>query len=227
MFDHVLDRILKERAIDNRRGQLQINVEIDLRFEAQVVDSFLRSAVTTGRIANTLRNQLVMFFAGVPAIRQKSKYVFDAEAIIRTIRDLEHKGALSSKGPQQIKKGALAGLWKAHFFQSSFIPQNILNENANNRGMARLVKAVHQKYGSFPTEKLIDEQDIEMFARTLVGDALDQRSASGKLTGEHLFFAMHDGKRFFLHVDSHETTDEEKIQFISPAVLEFSELTTR
>lgn len=217
-------RLLEAKGITASRGEARINIDQDLARECEIIDGIIQSTLKSGTISRLLRNQLVVNCAGISERDGEKFKLFEAEAILHTIGFLEEGKALRTRGPNQVKKGSLVGLWKAHFFQASFLPQNILNENSGNRGMSRIVNAIRNRHGSFPVDKKIDQEDIHLITKALVSDALDEKSSKGDLTGEHIFFAKSDKRNYYLFIEDHSATDAQRIQAAQAALQDFPEI---
>jgi len=147
------------------RGQVSIQVDRDLRHECTYVDALLAASLKTGRCAKILRNSMVVYAAGIPQQVQGRDYLFDAEAVCLTIKLLERENAPDlTKGPIRYEKGPLAGLYKKHFFQASFLPENILREIERD-GIGIIYRKLSEHYGPVNyLGKTIDDTDLRLMA---------------------------------------------------------------
>jgi hypothetical protein len=54
----------------------------------------------------------------------------------------------------------------------------------------------------------VTKDALEELAHRAVHEALEQRGDNGKLTGEWVVFAKHDGKNYYLSLNAHHAGDQ-------------------
>ena len=142
------------------RARVSIHVDRDRPHECAYVDARLAASLKTGRCAKILRNLMVMFAARIPQQVRGRDYLFDPEAICQTIKLLEGENVPDlTKGPFRYEKGPLTGLFRKHFFQASFLPENILQE-IEREGIGIIYRKLSEHYGRGNySGKTIDETD--------------------------------------------------------------------
>jgi len=222
--------LLRAKQIVKSKGQMTINLDRDLPQECRYVDSLLASTLTTGRCTRLLRNLLVAHAAGIPQRVNSHDYLFEPEAICRTISILEGSGVPDiTKGPFRYSRGPLAGLYKKHFFQASFIPQNILSAKENVRV---ILDKLSEHYGGTSYEgKPIEEVDLSLIAEALCQDVIERRAAgrakspSRGLTGEHLIYVATSSGNIYLYASFHDENLQRIADCVRVSLQEFPELT--
>jgi len=137
-------------------------------------------------------------------------YVLDAafgvspHEILSAIRELE-QGELPSgvKPATQFKNLPLKGLWHKHFFSAHFIVQNIIL-GLGKTGLERLVNEVMDPAKS----PVITEEMINELAHRVTYEPVEVRDARKKLTGEWIVYLRHEGKNYYLCVNTHNAGDQ-------------------
>ena len=206
-------------------------VDRDLPHECAYVDALLAASLKTGRRAKLLRNLMVVFAAGIPQQVQGRNYLFDPEAICQTIKLMEGENTPDlTKGPFRYKKGLLTGLYRKHFFQASFLPENILQE-IEREGIGIIYRKLSEHYGSGNySGKTIDETDLQLFAEAVSHDAIERRAArrandpDGGLTGEHLIYSKMPSGNIYLYASFHGEDRSGFVDSVAASLQDFPEL---
>ncbi|MCK0210059.1 hypothetical protein MWN33_18665 [Starkeya koreensis] len=175
---------------------VMISVDKDLPDDCAYVDALLQQSLKAGKVSRLMRNQLVVNAAGIPYRDGDRAFLFGVPEVCEALRVLEgHPVPDTTKGPFHYTSGPLEGLQKKHFFQASFIPQNILNELGRN-GTGPVFREFAKKYGKDGfMGKPITQEDLKLIVETLVTGSLSARMdrrekyRDGGLTGEHIVFA--------------------------------------
>jgi hypothetical protein len=189
------------------------------------VDARLAASLKTGRCAKILRNLMVVFAAGIPQRVHGRSYLFDPEAICETIKLLEEgKASNVTKGPCRYGKGPLTGLYKKHFFQASFLPDNILQE-IKREGLGIIYRKLSEHYGRGNYfGKAVDETDVNLMVEAVVDDAIERRAARGGLTGEHLIYAKVPAGNVYLYASFHGEDPKRIADCVAVSLQDFPEL---
>jgi hypothetical protein len=189
------------------------------------VDTRLAASLKTGRCAKILRNLMVVFAAGIPQRVHGHSYLFDPEAICETIKLLEEGNASNvTKGPSRYKKGPLTGLYKKHFFQASFLADNILLEiNRERLGIIYRKLSEHYGRGNY-FGKAMEETDINLMVEAVVDDAIERRAVRGALTGEHLIYAKVPAGNIYLYASFHGEDPQRIADSVAVSLQDFPEL---
>jgi hypothetical protein len=213
-------------------GTVEVDIERDLKVQCAYVDRLLQGSLRTGRHSRLLRNQMVVFAANVAMGAGENRHWFEPEAICQSIRVLEGLSYRDyTKGPSVFTKGRLRGLEYKHFFQASFMAQNLLNETERD-GVSLIYKKLVEHYGSRDAfeGKPLEGADLELIVQALVGDNFEKRAAGRSrgyrhgLTGEHLVFARRpDGNRY-LFVSTHAESEEGMLKLAQAGAADFPEV---
>lgn len=146
-------------------------------------------------------------------------YVLDKEfginprEVLYSIRNLEagepHSGI---KPASPFKNPPLKGLWHKHYFSAQFLPTNIALALGKN-GVEKLVNEVMdpRKY------EIITPDMIKELAHRVIHEPVELRDHMGKITGEWVIFAKHQGKNYYLCLNTHQAGD----QFIYDRILKY------
>jgi hypothetical protein len=146
-------------------------------------------------------------------------YVLDQEfgvgphEILSSINNLEagepHSGI---KPATAFKNPPLKGLWHKHYFSAHFLATNILLA-LGKKGLEKLVEEVMDpKKSSIVTHEMIEE-----LARRVTREPVENRNSLGRLTGEWIIFARHDGKNYYLCLNTHDAGD----QFVYDRIMQY------
>ena len=138
-------------------------------------------------------------------------------SIIDEIKNLEDVGPPQQTKPASEFKGAhLKGLWHKHFFAAnlSLLAHNISNQLAGGK----LGKLVEDIFDPNKSPVVTKEMIGELSHRVVVG-SLEDRASDGKLTGEWIVFAKHQGQNYYLCLTTHESGDENIAQSIKAACM--------
>lgn len=194
----------------------EIDIDRDLAVHCDYVDGLLQRALRTGRCSRLLRNQMVVFSANIAMGPAAGRYWYDPAAICQAIAVLEGTGGRDiTKGPSVFTKGPLKGLEYKHFFQASFMVQNLLNESSR-AGPNAIYRKLIQRHGSYAAVegKRLTEEDLGLITDAFVTDAYERRAAQRAkgprwgLTGEHLIFARARGGHQYLFTAPHGAPDD-------------------
>ncbi len=137
-------------------------------------------------------------------------YVLDVEFgvsphdVLRSITNMEdgepHSGI---KPATAFNRPPLRGLWHKHFFSAHFLVNNMALALGKN-GLEELIEEVMD-----PTKSsTITKEMIEELAHRVTHEPVEMRDQQGKLTGEWVIFAKHDGKNFYLCLNTHSAGDQ-------------------
>lgn len=128
----------------------------------------------------------------------------DPFEVTEEIRRLERsERSTRTKPATRFLRKPLEGLWHKHFFSARFMARNIVNHLGGGR-LERLVDEIFDPDKSaVVTERMIDE----LAYRTSI-ESFEQRAHEGKLTGEWIVFAKHEGKNYYLCLATHRTSDQ-------------------
>ncbi len=126
----------------------------------------------------------------------------DPTEIIDEIKKLE-AGVTGpgTKPATEFRREPLRGLWHKHFFSAHFVPQNLLNHLANGRLEAIIEQTVKQ--GGVITEEMIAN-----VIHQITEAQLEDRYTTGKITGEWIVFAKHEGANYYLCLSTHTSGDQ-------------------
>ena len=139
----------------------------------------------------------------------------------------------TTKGPFRYEKGPLTGLYKKHFFQASFLVDNILAEMRRSRdGGSQIVhRALAQHYGrNNYLGRTVSDQDARLLADSFTDGVLEWRAGrrragrDGGLTGEHLIYAASSRGNIYLYVSFHGEDPERIAAMVRGSLLDFPEL---
>jgi hypothetical protein len=220
-----LDKLLASKGIEARSGRLTIEIDKDLAEEAHYVDAMLLRNNRKFSASRLLRTQLVAHLARIAESANGKHLNFDVGDVLAVMKSIADGKQTGAKSPRLLQKGPLRGLSRAHVFQASFIVRNLQNANANGRAKQRLIRAVKSKYGKFPCpEHMIDEDDIRLFAKSFVDDALQERSARNELTGEHIYFINFLNRNYFLFLASHDDGEEKLTEYKTSSMTEYPKI---
>ncbi|MGA2636191.1 hypothetical protein [Methylocella sp.] len=127
-----------------------------------------------------------------------------APEVLEAVNNLEdgelHNGV---KPATQFRNLPLKGLWHKHFSPAHFLVNNLLLGLGKN-GLKTLVEeALDPSKSSVITQGMIDE-----LAYRVAYEPVENRCREGKMTGEWLIFAKHDGKNYYLCLNSHGVGDQ-------------------
>lgn len=123
------------------QGRRTIKLDGDLPEHCDYVDALLARSLRKGKCSRLLRNQLVAFSANIRMGGKAGTDWFDPNGVCQAMAVLEGV----SRG--DITKGPLRGLEYKHFFQASFMAQNLLNESERDKEAA-IYRKFAKHYGS-------------------------------------------------------------------------------
>ncbi|RZI43712.1 hypothetical protein EGT07_08055 [Herbaspirillum sp. HC18] len=120
---------------------------------------------------------------------------------IRALEDASHKSR-TKPATQFERTPLLRGLWHKHYMGTGVpsLAKNILN-GLGKHGMKELAAAEL-------ADREITEEAIARFTHRLVQGTFELRCEEGKLTGEWIIFAKHNGGNFYLCLGGHTWGDE-------------------
>lgn len=210
----------------------EIDIDRDLADHCEYVDALLARSLRKGRCSRLLRNQLVVFSANIAMGPARSRHWFDPAAVCETVAVLEGSGSRDiTKGPSRFTKGPLRGLEYKHFFQASFMAQNLVNESSR-AGADLIYRKLIRHHGSYGAVdgRLLTEEDIGLIADAFVTDGYKKRAAQRAkgprwgLTGEHLIFARARGVNRYLFVAAHTAEETALVDSVRACLEEFPEV---
>lgn len=223
--------LLRSKGITEAKGKVTVDLDSDFPNECRFVDALLASSLKTGRCAKLLRNFMVAYHVGIVQRENDESHRFEPEAICQTVRVLERfEDKDVTKGPFQYEKGPLAGLWKKHFFQASFLPANILRE-IEREGLGIIFRKLSEYYGHGNyMGKPLEEIDVSLIASAFAEDTLERRAnrrnagRDGGLTGEHLIYAAPPAGNIYLYASFHGEDEKRIADRVRIAMDDFPEL---
>jgi len=116
-----------------------------------------------------------------------------------------------TKAATKFDKPPLVGLWHKHWFSSLFMARNLqtgLNKERRKQLVQEMMEIYQRHAGSSST---IDEAAADAISREFshkaVRETLDLRTASQALTGQWIVFAKHEGKNYYLCLNTHKAGD--------------------
>ena len=112
----------------------------------------------------------------------------------------------------QFKHPPLKGFWKKHFFQTSFMGRNLMNEWKMENPRSGKFDNLHRTLNKTTKDPL---QLSAMLAHNFVMDGFEKRSREGRLDGEWIIFAKHEGQNYYLTIAFHNEGDEVIFERIS------------
>lgn len=112
-------------------------------------------------------------------------------------------GTTNTKLATKFRKRPLKGLWHKHFFCQHFLAQNIQIALGKN-GIDKIIREVMEESGNTHFEP----SDISEIAKRVTNDPLNKRTEKNSLTGEWILFSKHEGKNYYLCLNTHNSGDE-------------------
>lgn len=216
------------------QGSRTIELDRDLPEHCDYVDALLARSLRKGKCSRLLRNQLVAFSANIRMGGEAGTDWFDPNGVCQAMAVLEGitRGDIT-KGPSTFTKGPLRGLEYKHFFQASFMAQNLLNESERDKEAAIYRKfAKHYGSANAMNGKPLAGVDLNLIVDAVVTDAYERRAAQRAkgprwgLTGEHLIFARLRGGNRYLFVAPHTATADQLAEAARACLAEFPEMQT-
>ena len=127
-------------------------------------------------------------------------------SVTDVIQHLEGAGRVRFvKEESQFKYLPLKGLWKAHYFDASFIRKNIDNEwgklESKNSKLRKLLNS-EVKHAS----NLTPEEFAAHISHKVVIEGYENRVRRKSITGEWLIYGKHKGKNYYLCIAQHSKT---------------------
>lgn len=220
--------------MNEAQGARTIVLDRDLPEHCGYVDTLLARSLKKGKCSRLLRNQLVTFSANIRMGGEAGTDWFDPSGVCQAITVLEGVSRSDiTKGPSTFTKGPLRGLEYKHFFQASFIAQNLLNESERDKEAA-IYRKFAKHYGSADAMhgKPLAGVDLNLIVDAVVTDAYERRAAQRAkgprwgLTGEHLIFARLRGGNRYLFVAPHTETSDRLADYARVCLAEFPEMQT-
>lgn len=157
------------------------------------------------RYSAVLVKQLV---AGGMARKLNVHAVYDVVAMLEG----KPSRAAPTKPEAPFKKVPLLGLWHKHFFQASFITNNLINQWERDKVFPNLTSR-------FSVGSNISDKANEL-VHMLTMEAFDNRSREKSLTGEWLVFAKHEGQNYYLTLGVHRDDENTKAN-VDSCIVEF------
>ena len=112
-------------------------------------------------------------------------------------------GNTETKLATEFRRPPLQGLWHKHFFCQHFVAHNIINALGRN-GTEDIIKAVMDESGNTH----FTEENLSEIAKRITNNPITNRANNKALTGEWIVFAKHDGKNYYLCLNTHEAGDQ-------------------
>lgn len=130
----------------------------------------------------------------------------DCYAVVREVEYLEGlRRSSATKPAAPFEREPLRGLWHKHYWSAQFMARNIRNEWQRPDGdgdwlLARVSEVFDPHMGELLTPEITGR-----LVESVIDGAL--KSRSGRLTGEWIVFAKHEGRNYYLDVASHAQDD--------------------
>jgi hypothetical protein len=118
--------------------------------------------------------------------------------------------AVATKPATLFARPPLKGLWHKHFFSARLVGHNIATHMLGKR-LEETVRRIFDPARS-PT---VTREMIEELAHAVSHGALEERDNQGKLTGEWIVFAKHQGQNYYLTLATHLTEDQQTFDEIT------------
>lgn len=129
----------------------------------------------------------------------------DPTQVVQEIKSLESSSHPSFVKPAtQFKHPPLYPLWHKHYFSAHFVPHNIHAELNRGEKLENLVNEVLDPNKS----PVITREMINELSHRVVHEPFEARSDEGRMTGEWLVFAKHDGNNYYLCMATHDAGDQ-------------------
>jgi hypothetical protein len=128
----------------------------------------------------------------------------DPIEVLEAVKEVEAgEITLHTKRATQFTREPLKGLWHKHYFSARFLPHNILLGLGNN-GLRKIVTEELDATKS----PVVTEEMLRAVAERVTREPLDARHEAGKITGEWIVFARHEGRNYYLCLATHSTGDD-------------------
>ena len=139
------------------------------------------------------------------------KFGVGPHEILSSINNLEAGEPYSGIKPATaFKNPPLKGLWHKHYFSAHFLATLL------GLGQHGLEKLVEQVMGSNEST-IVTLEMIEELAPRTTREPVENRNSLGKLRGEWIIFARHDGKNYYLYLNTHDAGD----QFVYDRIMQY------
>lgn len=202
----------------------------DISDAVRHVREHLTLRLTTGSCATRLLYELAGHWCRMPQSFGGKPLLVDVHAVIDQIGEMEraqNSRAVATKAASRFDTGPLEGLWHKHWFQASFMPQNLANE-MKKHGESLIIKRLIERYGHDGWgSRTIDKEMVGLLAHASVFGALEHRTgntgrgAKSRITGEWIVFAKSAERNIYLTLGGHEEPNEAILDRCLPAVREF------
>ncbi|NJM54899.1 MAG: hypothetical protein HC841_02315 [Verrucomicrobiae bacterium] len=189
--------------------------------------------ITTGAYSERIVDELAIHWCRLPQIFGRSRLLIDCHAVLEQIGVLE--GAPQNRAaptkPAKPFSGPLTGLWGKHWFQASFILNNLMREN-EKYGESLIYRALNKKFGRNGWHDRPVGDVAGIIPHAAVIDALENRvgrlanSKDQGPTGEWIIFTKSGGRNIYLTLASHSETNQEILARCKSAISKFPELKT-
>ena len=118
------------------------------------------------------------------------------EKVMAEIFFLEGKDSTSTGPAKQFTSGPLKGFWKKHWFQPSFMGENLRNHMGLDSKPPRRLEAIYRS-------SLKQFRDPHSQSAAIAKKAVEYTFKGRKLTGEWIIFQKHEGKNYYLALGFH------------------------
>ncbi len=124
--------------------------------------------------------------------------------VIDELQNLENgDGNTETKPATQFNRPPLGGLWHKHFFCAHFLAHNISNALGGGRLRSLIDEVMYPEKSSTITPEMVSE-----LAHRVTREPVTERADSNRLTGEWIVFAKHEGKNYYLCLNTHNAGDQ-------------------
>lgn len=124
----------------------------------------------------------------------------ESHYILEELKALEGQAnaAPTTKPATQFTQEPLKGMWHQHFFSARFVPQNIA-AHMNKKKISETVNRIMDPARS----PVVTLDMVNELAKAFSSGAFEERENQGKLTGEWIVFAKHNGGNYYLTLTTH------------------------
>lgn len=158
------------------------------------------SRVAAGRYSNIFLAELFCYASGGD---------IEPSMVMDEIKYLEGCGERTgSKAPSQFTRNVLSGLWHKHYREIGLRSMAMNLQPALREYGIPSLQAALKEVEETGQERLVTRDDIQQFVQDVVEGNYGRRWDAGKLTGEWIIYAKHEGKNYYLCLGKHDSGDD-------------------
>jgi hypothetical protein len=149
--------------------------------------------------------------------------LLNPSAVIHEINFLEGKELESrAKVASLFQKNPLKGLWHKHYYDGNITALANNVKNALNEHSLPYFEKMVSDAKQIGEERFVSLEDIPHIVNDAISGNLERRRKDGKITGEWVVYACHEGINYYLCLAKHNDGDEKiRMKIESTCVLEF------